>query len=274
MFGPFVDNPFMQRALLGGSLVAIACAVVGTFVVLRGLAFIGDALAHGVLPGVAVAMLLGAPALAGAAVGAATMIGGVSLVRSRSRLSNDSAVGLLFIGLLSLGVVIISASDSLSGRLESILFGEFLGVDRADIVISAVMVVVVVVASAWAARPFVLSCFDPELTKVMGYNSTLYEGLLLVLVATTVVVSFQTVGSLLVFGLLLAPAGVGALVARRVWTMIVVAALCGVASTYLGLLASYHFGWAAGASVVLCAVAVFFVVLLITSMVRGASWRR
>ena len=273
MFAPFADNPFMQRALLGGSLVAIACAIVGTFVVLRGLAFIGDALAHGVLPGVAVAMLLGAPALVGAAVGAATMIGGVSLVRSRSRLSNDSAVGLLFIGLLSLGVVIISASDSLSGRLESILFGEFLGVDHTDIVTSAVLVVVVAATSVWAARPFVLSCFDPELTTVMGYRSGFYEALLLVLVATTVVVSFQTVGTLLVFGLLLAPAGIGALVARRVWTMIAVAALSGVVSTYLGLLASYQFGWAAGASVVLCAVAMFFITLLVTSTVRGALWR-
>lgn len=271
MFGPFVDNPFMQRALLGGSLVAIACAIVGTFVVLRGLAFIGDALAHGVLPGVAVAMLLGVPVLVGAAVGAATMIGGVSLVRSRSRLSNDSAVGLLFIGLLSLGVVIISASDSLSGRLESILFGEFLGVDTVDIVTAAVMVVVVAVIGVIAARPFVLSCFDPELTKVMGYNATFYEALLLVMVAATVVVSFQTVGTLLVFGLLLAPAGVGALVARRVSVMIAVASATGVLSTYFGLLASYHFGWAAGASVVMCAVGMFFATLLTVSLFRRVS---
>lgn len=274
MFGPFVDNPFMQRALFGGSLVAIACAIVGTFVVLRGLAFIGDALAHGVLPGVAVAMLLGVPVLLGAAVGAATMIGGVSLVRSRSRLSNDSAVGLLFIGLLSLGVVIVSASDSLSGRLESILFGEFLGVDTVDIVTAAVMVVVVAVIGVVAARPFVLSCFDPELTKVMGYNATFYEALLLVMVAATVVVSFQTVGTLLVFGLLLAPAGVGALVARRVSVMIAVASATGVLSTYLGLLASYHFGWAAGASVVLCAVGIFFATLLTVSLFRSVSWGR
>ena len=271
MFGPFVDNPFMQRALFGGSLVAIACAIVGTFVVLRGLAFIGDALAHGVLPGVAVAMLLGVPVLLGAAVGAATMIGGVSLVRSRSRLSNDSAVGLLFIGLLSLGVVIVSASDSLSGRLESILFGEFLGVDAVDIVTAAVMVVVVAVIGVIAARPFVLSCFDPELTKVMGYNATFYEALLLVMVAATVVVSFQTVGTLLVFGLLLAPAGVGALVARRVSVMIAVASATGVLSTYLGLLASYHFGWAAGASVVLCAVGIFFATLSTVSLFRRVS---
>ena len=273
MIQPFVDNPFMQRALLGGGLVAIACAVVGTFVVLRGLAFIGDALAHGVLPGVAGALLLGVPALLGATVGAAVMIGGVTLVRSRSRLSSDSAVGLLFVGLLSLGVVVVSAADSLSGRLESILFGEFLGVSAADVAVSAGLVVVVLAFTILSARPLILSCFDPELARVMGYRDRVYEGLLLATVAGTVVVAFQTVGSLLVFGLLLAPAGVGALVARRVTVMIVVAAATGVVSTYLGLLASYHLGWAAGASVVLCAVVIFFVVLVVSSF-RRPSWGR
>ena len=274
MIDPFIDNGFMMRSLVGGSLVALACAIVGTFVVLRGLAFIGDALAHGVLPGVAIAMLVGVPAMLGAAAGAAVMIGGVSVVRSRTRLSGDSSVGLLFIGLLSLGVVIVSAADSLTGRLEAILFGEFLGVSDGDIAMAAIALALVLGMVVVSARPFILSCFDPDLTKVMGYRSSLYEALLLVAVAGTVVVSFQTVGSLLVFGLLLAPAGVGALVAHRVWAMIGVAALVGVVSTYLGLLASYRFGWAAGASVVLCAVLVFFVVLTIVSIARSPRWHR
>lgn len=273
MIQPFADNPFLQRALIGGSLIAIACAIVGTFVVLRGLAFIGDALAHGVLPGVAGALLLNVPAALGAAVGATVMIGGVGLVRSRSRLSSDTAVGLLFVGLLSLGVVVVSAADSLSGRLESILFGEFLGVSTTDVWIAAALVLVVAVITTLAARPFILSCFDPELTRVMGYRDRVYEALLLALVAGTVVIAFQTVGSLLVFGLLLAPAGTGALVARRVGVMVAVASGAGVLSTYLGLLASYHFGWAAGASVVLCAVGLFFVTLAVTSL-RRPSWRR
>src|SRR3954468_20079543 len=109
---PFLDNPFMQRSLMAGVLVAISCSVAGTFVVLRGLAFIGDALAHGVLPGIAGALLIGAPGIVGAIVGALAMIGGVTLITRRSRLSSDTAIGLLFVGMLALGVVIVSRSSS------------------------------------------------------------------------------------------------------------------------------------------------------------------
>ena len=127
LIDPFLDNGFMVRALLAGVLVSIACAVVGTFVVLRGLAFIGDALAHGVLPGIAGALLIGAPGLVGATVGALAMIGGVALITHRSRLSSDTAIGLLFVGMLALGVVIVSRSSSFAGDLVAILFGQILG---------------------------------------------------------------------------------------------------------------------------------------------------
>lgn len=265
LIDPFLDNEFMVRALVAGVLVSLACAVIGTYVVLRGMAFIGDALAHGVLPGVALALLVGIPTLLGAALGAGVMIGGVGLVTKRSRLSSDSAIGLLFIGLLALGVVMVSSSDSLGTSLEAILFGEFLGVDNTDLVVQAIAAVVVGLVAVWAARPFLLLCFDRDQAKVMGFRADAYHRLMLVLVAGTIVVSFQTVGSLLVFGMLLAPAGVGALVARRVGVMMLWAALTGSLATYIGLLLSYHYAWAAGASVVLVAVAMFFVVLLITS---------
>lgn len=265
LIDPFLDNEFMVRALIAGVLVSLACAVIGTYVVLRGMAFIGDALAHGVLPGVALALLVGLPTLLGAALGAGVMIGGVGLVTKRSRLSSDSAIGLLFIGLLALGVVMVSSSDSLGTSLEAILFGEFLGVDDADLVIQAIAATVVGLVALWSARPFLLLCFDRDQAKVMGFRADAYHRLMLVLVAGTIVVSFQTVGSLLVFGMLLAPAGVGALVARRVGVMMLWAALTGSLATYVGLLLSYHYAWAAGASVVLVAVAMFFVVLLVTS---------
>jgi ABC-type Mn2+/Zn2+ transport system permease subunit len=265
LIDPFLDNEFMVRALIAGVLVSLACAVIGTYVVLRGMAFIGDALAHGVLPGVALALLVGLPTLLGAALGAGVMIGGVGLVTKRSRLSSDSAIGLLFIGLLALGVVMVSSSDSLGTSLEAILFGEFLGVDDADLVLQAIAAAVVGLVALWSARPFLLLCFDRDQAKVMGFRAEAYHRLMLALVAGTIVVSFQTVGSLLVFGMLLAPAGVGALVARRVGVMMLWAALTGSLATYVGLLLSYHYAWAAGASVVLVAVAMFFVVLLVTS---------
>ncbi len=268
---PFLNNGFLQRALLAGVLLSITCAVVGTYVILRGMAFIGDALAHGVLPGVAGAVILGVPAMLGAAVGAGVMVAGVGLITARSKLSNDTAIGLIFIGLLALGVVLISSSESLTGDLEVILFGQFLGVTGIDVLIQSLAVIFVAGVSLFASRPFLLLCFDTDLARVMGYRAQWYHYLMLTMIAATVVVSFQTVGSLLVFGMLLAPAGAGALLAKRVASMMLWAALVGVISTYLGLLVSYHFSWAAGASVVLTAVTIFFLVLLITSMKKRES---
>lgn len=266
---PFLNNEFMVRALVAGILLSISCAMVGTYVVLRGLAFIGDALAHGVLPGVAGAMILGAPVMVGAAIGAVAMISGVGFITAKSRLSNDSAIGLLFIGLLALGVVLVSSSDSLTGDLDAILFGEFLGVSGSDLVMQGAAVALVATVCAVAARPFLLLCFDPDMAQVMGFSARTYHRLMLVLVAGTVVVSFQAVGSLLVFGMLLAPAGTAALLTRRIGSMMVVATVVGVVSTYLGLLASYHFDWAAGASVVLSSILIFFTVLVVKSIVSA-----
>lgn len=263
---PFLDNAFMQRALLAGVLVAIACAVVGTFVVLRGLAFIGDALAHGVLPGIAGAILLGLPGMVGAAVGAVVMIGGVTLVTSKSRLSSDTAIGLLFVGMLAAGVVIVSRSTSFTGDLTRILFGDVLGIGRSDLVVQGVATAGVLVVSLVCVRPFLLLCFDEEHTRVAGFAARRYHLLQLALIAVTVVVSFQTVGTLLVFGMLLAPAGAAALIASRVSTMMLIAAVIGSLSIVVGLLISYHANLAAGASVVLVEIAVFFAVLLVVGL--------
>ncbi len=251
----------MLRALAAGILVSLACAVVGTFVVLRGLAFIGDALAHGVLPGVAVALLLGIPGIVGAAVGALVMIGGVSVVTARSRLSSDSAIGLLFVGMLALGVVIVSRSTTFSGDLIRILFGEILGIGVGDLLVQLAATLVVGVVAIALARPFLLLCFDPDQAQIAGFPARRYHNVMLLLVAGTVIVSFQTVGTLLVFGMLLAPASAGALLAHRIGAMMAWGAGIGAASTYLGLLLSYYLNTAAGATIVFVAVLVFFAVL-------------
>ena len=270
LLDPFLNNAFMTRALLAGVLVSIACAVVGTFVVLRGLAFIGDALAHGVLPGIAAAILIGLPGMLGAAVGAVIMIAGVSLVTRRSRLSSDTAIGLLFVAMLALGVVIISASDAFQGDLIAILFGQILGTSWGQVAIMAAATVLVIIVSVFAARPFLLLSFDPEQADVAGFSSRRYHVLMLLLVALTVVVAFQTVGTLLVFGMLLAPAAAGALLANRIGSMMIIAAVIGSASTYVGLLISYWLDYAAGATIVLVAVTAFFVVLALSN-VRDAG---
>ena len=167
--------------------------------------------------------------------------------------------------MLALGVVIVSRSPSFSGDLVRILFGELLGVSDGDLVGQAVVTVVVVAVAAVLARPFLLLCIDPEAADVAGFPSQRYHVIMLALVATTVIAAFRTVGTLLVFGMLLAPSGTGALVARRVSSMMAVAAVTGSVSVYGGLLLSYHADLAAGASVVLVAVAGFFVHLTATA---------
>lgn len=260
---PFSSNAFMVQALVAGVLVSIACAVAGTFVILRGLAFIGDALAHGVLPGIAVGILIGFPGILGAAIGAAFMIGGITLITHRSRLSSDTAIGLLFVGMLALGVVIVSRSSSFSGDLTRILFGEILGISWTSILVQAVATLVIGAIAFICARPFLLLSFDPEQAEVAGFPVRLYHNIMLFMIAVTVIVSFQTVGTLLVFGLLIAPAGAGALLARRIEVMIAWAALFGSLSMYFGLLISYHFNLAAGAAITLVAVVIFFIVFII-----------
>lgn len=266
LIAPFSTNGFMLQALIAGVLVSIACAIAGTFVILRGLSFMGDALAHGVLPGIAVSILVGFPGILGAAVGALAMIGGITLITNKSRLSSDTAIGLLFIGMLSLGVVIVSRSNSFSGDLTRILFGEILGISKTSIFLQLGATVIIALIAIICARPFLLLSFDPEQAEVAGYSVRLYHNVMLFMIAATIIVSFQTVGTLLVFGLLIAPAGAGALLARRIEIMMLWAALFGILSMYAGLLISYYFNLAAGASIILVTVFIFFVVFIIRNL--------
>jgi ABC-type Mn2+/Zn2+ transport system permease subunit len=254
---PFANNEFMRLALFGGILVACTCAIAGTFVVLRGLAFVGDALAHGVLPGIATAMLLGFSGILGAAVGAAVMMGGVSIVTRKFRLSGDTAIGLLFVGMLSLGVIITSRSTSFVGDLARILFGELLGITTTDLAWQFAALVIVGAIAFVSRRPFLLLSVDDGLARTSGFSARLFHNVMLAMVAITVIASFQTVGTLLVLGMLIAPAATGSLFARRIESMMLISALVGSLSTYIGLLLSYHYDLAAGASIVLTAVVIF-----------------
>jgi ABC-type Mn2+/Zn2+ transport system permease subunit len=256
---PFANNEFMRLALFGGILVACTCAIAGTFVVLRGLAFVGDALAHGVLPGIATAMLLGFSGILGAAVGAAVMMGGVSIVTRKFRLSGDTAIGLLFVGMLALGVMITSRSTSFVGDLARILFGELLGINSTDLAWQFIALVIVGLIAFVSRRPFLLLSVDDGLARTSGFSARLFHNVMLTMVAITVIASFQTVGTLLVLGMLIAPAATGSLFARRIESMMLIAALVGSLSTYIGLLLSYHYDLAAGASIVLTAVVIFAV---------------
>ena len=270
---PFANNEFLRLSLVAGILVAVTCAIAGTFVVLRGLAFVGDALAHGVLPGIATAMLLGVSGVFGAAGGALVMMGGVNLVSRRFRLSGDTAIGLLFVGMLALGVMITSRSRTFVGDLSRILFGELLGVNSTDLLLQLLALVIVVIIAFISRRPFLLLSVDEGLANTSGFSTRVFHNAMLTMIAITVVASFQTVGTLLVLGMLIAPAATGALFARRISTMMLAAAIVGSASTYIGLLISYHFNLAAGASIVLTAVFFFAVVATFTEIKKSLTDR-
>ncbi|MEX8059400.1 zinc ABC transporter permease AztB [Microbacterium sp. 16-032] len=246
---------FVQRALLGGVLVAVLCAVAGTWVIVRGMAFLGEALAHGMLPGVALATVLGLPVLAGAAVSAVVMSLGIGVLQRRAKVSYDTSIGLLFVGMLALGVIVISHAGSFATDATAILFGDILAVTAADLIVLAVAVALGIAAAALAHRSLIALAIDERVARVLGLRPRVAQTVLVGLVTLAVVASYQAVGSLLVVGLLVAPA-----VAARQWTeripsTMVLAAAIGALAVAVGLVASWHAATAAGATIAATAIA-------------------
>lgn len=268
---PFVDHPFMRTALAAGLLAVLATSVVGTWVVLRGMSFLGDALAHGVLPGIAIAFILGGNTTIGALLAALAMVGGINLVRTYSPLPEDTSIGVLFVGFLALAVVILSSqSGSYTGDLNSFLFGKITGVDGADLVREAIAAVISVVGVIVFYRPLLVMTFDEKKARLLGLRPRLAHAALLVLLAVSIVASFEAVGNLLVLGFLIAPPATATLLVRRV-PMIMVTAVCiGAVSVVVGLLISFHHASAAGATMALTAV-VFFLLALVFRGVADRS---
>lgn len=246
---------FVQRALLTGALVAVICAVVGTWVVLRGMAFLGEAMAHGMLPGIAVATLLGIPPVLGAAVSAAGMSIGIGMLQRRGRLSADTSIGLLFVASLALGVIVISASRSFATDATAILFGDILAASAIDVVTLAIVAVITVIVAALGHRSFVAVTVDPRQAELLGLRPQVAHVLLVGLITLAVVAAYQAVGSLLVVGMLLGPAVAAGRGATRIPMIMALAALIGTACVTIGLLISWHAGTAAGATIAFVAIA-------------------
>lgn len=267
IFAPF-ELAFQQRALIGGSLAAIALALVGTWVVLRGMSFLGDALVHGVIPGIALAVLLDFNVLVGAIAAAVVMLLGVNLVHRQTTFSEDTGIGLLFVGMLAVGVILISRTPSYTGSLTTILFGDALGVSRGDILILTVLAVLVAVVSLAFYRPFLALSFNEQKARLLGMRPGLAHFVMLGLITLGIVGSFQTVGTLLVFGLLIGPPATAALLVRRVPLMMLTSAAIGVLSVIVGLIVSYHADTAGSATMAAVPIVLFFVVLS-TKSLRG-----
>jgi ABC-type Mn2+/Zn2+ transport system permease subunit len=270
----WLTEPFalalQQRALVAGLLAAVALAVVGTWVVIRGMTFLGDALVHGVVPGIALALIFGFNVILGALVAAVVMIAGINLVHRQTGFSEDTGIGLLFVGMLGLGVILVSSTDSFATNLTSILFGDILGVTTSDLVGLGVVVLVVAVVSALFYRNFLVLSFNEQKAQLFGLRPGATHLALLALVTLSIVGSFQTVGTLLVFGLLVGPAATAALLVKRVPSMMAVAAVIGMVSVVAGLVISYHADTSGSATMAVLPIVCFFVVLAFRRLRRPA----
>ena len=260
---------FQQRALVGGILAALMASTVGTWLILRGMSFFGDAFVHGVIPGVAAAVVLDINPLIGAAVAAAVMVVAIELVQRKTVLGEDTSIGLLFVGMLALGVIIISRLDSYSGSLTSILFGDALGVSTGDITGQAILLGIVLVVSIILYRPLVALSLNRDKAELLGMHPGVAHAALLVLIALAVIGSYQSVGTLLVFGLLVGPPATASLLSRTIARMMIIAAIIGVLSVWIGLTLSYYGGIAASATMAIIPIVAFFVVLIVQQLTQS-----
>ncbi len=254
---------FIQRGMLAGTMVGILCAVMGTYVVLRGMAFLGDALAHAILPGVAIAYLVGGNLLIGAFAAAIVVAVSIGFFSRQGAIKEDTAIGILFSAALSLGVALISSIRTYAVDLSHILFGDILGVSALDLWITAALGLVILLTVLLLYRPFLVISFDPVLAATLRLPTNLLRTTMLILLALTVVVSLQTVGVALAAAMLVTPAATAYLLTRRLAQMMVISALIGALSALVGLYVSYYLNIVSGSAMVLMATIIFLGVFLV-----------
>lgn len=260
---PF-EAEFVRNGALAAIVVGVLCGAVGSLVVIRGMALLADSFAHGVLPGVAVAVLLssgeGDPGqlavLVGGLAGGLLTAAGTALILRRSGLKEDTAAALMFVFMLALGVVLISRVGNFAIDLTAFLFGDVLSVDASELPLTVALAALVLAAFALLYRPIVMVSFDRRRAAAAGLPVERVELAMMLLLAVAVVVGFRVVGALLVLGLLIAPPAAAALLTRRLPAMIALSAAIAALSAPLGLLVSWHLDVAAGASIVLVAVGI------------------
>lgn len=253
---------FMQRGLLAAVMVGVLCAIMGSYVVLRGMAFLGDALAHAILPGVAIAYLLNGNLLIGALVAAVVVALLIGALSRQGTIKEDTAIGILFAAALSLGVLLISTIRTYAVDLTHILFGNVLGVSSGDLLVTAGLGVFVLGTIVVLYREFLVISFDPILAATLRLPAERLRVFMLILLSLTVVVSLQTVGVGLVSAMLVTPGAAAYLLTRRLSSMMIVAAIIGAVSSVVGLYLSFYLSVASGAAVVLVATFIFMLAFL------------
>ena len=271
-----LSYPFMVRGMAAAVIVGIVCALVGSYVILRGMAFFGDALAHAILPGVAIGYLISGAASAslfwwGLVTAILTAVG-IGAISRGAQLKEDTAIGIVFAGMFALGIALISTMRSYTVDLVHLLFGNVLGVTTASLLLTAVFGGLVVLIIIAFYKEFLVISFDPVLAETLRLPTEALRYLLLMLIAVTIVVSLQTVGVALMLAMLVTPAATAYLLTRRLPTMMAVAALIGALSGVVGLYLSYYISIASGAAIVLVCTGIFLVVALFAPQ-RGWVWR-
>jgi len=266
MLGPIVDPlayDFFLRALLASGVVGVVCAVVGSFMVLRGYAFMADALSHAAFPGVVVAYLLKGPFYLGAALASVATALAIGWVTRRGGLRSDTVIGVLFAGMFALGIFLFSLIPNYVGDLFGFLFGEVLGIGVGDLIALVVLALIVlaVIGALW--KELLYSTFDPLGAAASGLPVERLDYLFLAIIAITIVVSLQSVGIILVVAMLITPAATAQLVTRSFGRLIAVAAVIGVVAPLVGLYLSYWTNSASGATIVLVETGAFLAALLV-----------
>lgn len=262
---------FMQRGMAASVMVGVLCAVVGCYVVLRGMAYLGDAMSHAILPGVAIAYILKGDILIGALIAALIVALGIGLFTRRGTIKEDTAIGILFAATLSLGVALISTIKTYALDLTHILFGNVLGVSDSDLFLIAALGLVVLLTIVLLYKELLVVSFDPVLAATLRLPTERLKNVLLILIALAVVISMQTVGVGLVAAMLVTPAATAYLLTRRLPAMMLVSGILGACASIIGLYLSYYLNIASGAAVVLTATLFFFVTYVFAPQ-RGLIW--
>lgn len=247
---------FMRTGLLAAILVGATCAILGTYVVLRRMAFIGDAIAHTALPGLVIAYLYGISLFAGALVAALATAAGIGWLSARDAVREDTAIGVLFTGMFALGVLIISRTKSYRD-FSHMLFGNILGVTPMDLIFIGIFALVVLGTLLLFHKELELTSVDPTYAAVIGLRADWMRNLLLVLLALAVVTGIQVAGVILTSALLVTPAAAASLLTRRLSRMMLLAAVIAISSGVIGLYASFHYDVAGGAAIVITCTAWF-----------------
>ena len=263
---------FMVRALIVSVLVGVMCPVLGAYVITRGRAFMGDALAHSVLPAMVVAFLLGiSPFFAAVPAGIviAVLMGGVA---RRTGISEDTSIGIIFAGMFALGLVMLSTSNNITVNIEDLLLGQVLGVSQTDVYVSLSLAGLVIAGLYAFHRQLVYTTFDPVGATVIGIRTGLIEYILLGLLALVIVIGIQAAGIVLVMAMLITPAAAAYLIAKRFTGVMVIGALIGAISAVAGLYLSYHADLPSGPSMALVATGIFALAALMKR--RWPRWSR